>query len=476
MDQGSTPIRFGTDGWRGIIADQVTFVNVGRLTEAYSRWLAEHYGPRAKVLVGYDTRFLSDAFARRAADLLVADGHQVWLTAAPTPTPAVSWTVHQHRLDGAMMITASHNPALYNGIKLKADYGGPASPAITAAVESLITAPSARVRGELPGPAATGPQVCNPQADYLAQLAHLIDLPALAAAKLRVVGDMMHGAAGGYLPVLCGAAGIAYTEVRGAPDPLFGGVHPEPLAVNLQPLFAAVAQAGAHVGIATDGDGDRIGAVDPIAGFIDAQQIFALLLQHLVEVRGWRGMVVKTYAGTRMVERLAAQYGLPYRETPVGFKHVCELALVEDVLIGGEESGGIGVKNHIPERDGLLCGLLLLEIMAVRGHSLARQVEALMAQVGPHYYERRDLPLPATGPLSLAPLLDSPPARLGPFPVEGIATIDGVKFLLGDAGWVLFRLSGTEPLLRVYAEMESPAALSEVFAAAAALAQQLLHQ
>lgn len=478
MNQAGTAIRFGTDGWRGVIADTVTFANVARVTEAYGRWLTINEEPGARVLVGYDTRFLSEAFARTAASTLMAAGHQAWLTPGPAPTPAISWAVHQEGLAGALMVTASHNPSIYNGIKIKASYGGPALPEMTSAVEALLPSPGA---GPAPAgaPAAATQQLpgvlmYDPRPAYLAQLARLVDLSALAEAKLRIVGDMMHGAAGGYLVELFRDAGMDYTEVRGSPDPLFGGVHPEPLPPNLQPLFDAVNRLDAHVGLATDGDGDRIGAVDPEAGFVDAQQIFALLLQHLVEVRGWRGMVVKTYAGTRMVQRLAEQYGLPYQETPVGFKHVCRLALEQPVLIGGEESGGIGVMNHLPERDGLLCALLLLEIMAARGKSLAGQVQALMDQVGPHYYARRDLPLPGPGPYSLEPLLASPPARIASFPVAEVETTDGVKLLLGDPGWVLFRMSGTEPLLRVYAEMESEAALTAVLIAAARLAEELI--
>src|SRR5690606_24959788 len=320
-------------------------------TEAYGRWLPINAKPGARVLVGYGTRVLSGAFARTAAAVLTADGHQALLTPGPAPTPAVGWAVHHEGLAGALMVTASHNPSIYNGIKIKASYGGPALPEMTAAVEGLLLSPGAR-HAAAAGPALSAQEppgvfMYDPRPSYLAQLARLVDLQALAEAKLRIVGDMMHGAAGGYLVDLFRGTGMDYTEVRGTPDPLFGGVHPEPLSPNLQPLFDAVNRLDAHVGVATDGDGDRIGAVDPVAGFVDAQQIFALLLQHLVEVRGWRGMVVKTYAGTRMVQRLAEQYGLPYRETPVGFKHVCRLALEQPVLIGGEESGGIGIMNHL---------------------------------------------------------------------------------------------------------------------------------
>ncbi|MEX2356569.1 MAG: hypothetical protein WD535_05985 [Thermaerobacterales bacterium] len=467
-----TGIRFGTDGWRGIIADDFTFANVGFVTQAYSAWLHQAHGRPARVAIGYDTRFQSDRFARRAAAVLLAGGHDVKLSAQAATTPAITWSIREHGLDGALMITASHNPGIYNGIKLKGSYAGPALPGMTSEIEAILKADLAAGRSPSLADADSAAIEFDPAGPYLKQLAKLVDLECIAHSGLTAAIDVMHGAAAGYLPSLFAKEDIPLTELRSAPHPLFGGVHPEPLARHLAPLLDLVGRGGITVGLATDGDGDRVAAVDPVLGFVDAQQIFALLLQHLVEIRGWQGMVVKTFAGTRMVERLAERYGLPYRETPVGYRHVSELALTEDVLIGGEESGGIGVKNHMPERDGLLCNLLLLEIVAKRGRSLAEQMAALTAEVGPHYYAREDLVLQG-GLVSLDPLSARPPAVVAGIEVTAVDRLDGLKLKLGDDGWLLLRPSGTEPLLRIYAEMSSRAALQEVLAAGVELVTPL---
>lgn len=480
-------ISFGTDGWRAVIADEFTFANVARLTRAYARWLSRHRASRrspgrARVLIGFDTRFQSDAFAARAAAELAGAGHEVWLTPVPVPTPAISWAVRREGLDGGLMVTASHNPPNYNGVKLKDRHGGPLLSEGTAGVEDFLRRPpeeSEAARGGAHGQGgavhlsgaggsrvsgASGVTVTeyDPQPGYVSSLENLIDVERIAASEISVAVDVMHGSAAGYMAELLDRHRIPVTELRSRPDPLFGGVNPEPLPVNLAPLLAAVGGDGATVGLATDGDGDRVGAVDPTAGVMDGQQIFALLLQHLVEVRGWTGKVVKTFAGSRMIERLARRYGLPYEETPVGFKHVCERALAEDVLIGGEESGGIGIMAHMPERDGMLCGLMLLEIIAVRKRSLAEQLGAIMEQVGPHHFQRKDLVLTPRRAEAADDMLANPPARMAGYRVTRIDALDGLKLYLESEGWVLFRKSGTEPLLRIYAEMSGPDAVEDV--------------
>ncbi|ADU50321.1 phosphoglucomutase/phosphomannomutase alpha/beta/alpha domain I [Thermaerobacter marianensis DSM 12885] len=473
-DAGPAPIRFGTDGWRAVIAEAFTFANVRRVAWA----LAEHLQATGRasqgVAVGYDCRFLSDRFAATVASVLAAAGIPVVLSRTACPTPALSWAVVSRKLGAGVMITASHNPPEYNGFKLKGWFGGPALPDETRQLEAVLarqdaTRPpgqepprgmdldEARRRGRI--------EEADLIAPYTEQLRRLVDWDRLRAARLRLVVDPMHGAARGVLAQMLREAGAEVTEIRGDWNPGFGGLAPEPIAPNLGPAVEAVKSLGAQAVLVTDGDGDRVGAVDATGEVLDAQRIFALLLQHLVEVRGWTGSVVKTFAGTRMVDKLAARYGLPFRETPIGFKHVCEYALKEDVLIGGEESGGIGIKNHMPERDGLLCNLLLAEIMATRGCTLGQQVATLMAEIGPHYFQRRDLHLTPDGKNRLLRHLEEdPPARLAGWTVEKVDPLDGCKLIFGPSRWILFRASGTEPVVRVYAEAESPAEVETLLA------------
>ncbi|MBX6378319.1 MAG: phosphoglucomutase/phosphomannomutase family protein [Clostridia bacterium] len=472
-----TPIRFGTDGWRGVIADDFTFENVRHVAQAYADYVLGLGRERDGVVVGYDARFLSGRFAREAAAVLAANGVRVWLTDRVTPTPAVSWAVHERGAAGGLMITASHNPPEWNGVKIKADYGGSALPRITAAVEERLLAnlrtgraprradPDAVVEGG-------GVELFDPRPSYLRQVAGLVDLERIGRAGFRVVADAMYGAGAGYLKALLEPVGIRVVEIRGDFNPAFPGINPEPIPRNLGLLFDAVRHEKADVGLVTDGDGDRVGAVDEKGEFVDPHRIFALLLRHLVEVRGWRGSVVQTFAVTEMVGKLARRYGLPVHRTPVGFKYVCELALSEDVLIGGEESGGIGIKNHIPERDGLLCSLLLLEVMATRGQTLHEAVADLLAQVGPHFYERIDLHLPPGRRDALMETLRaSPPGAFAGLPVTRVDPLDGYKFYLGEHGWILFRASGTEPIVRVYAELDDRERLRAVLAAGRAVAE-----
>ncbi|MFS8639890.1 MAG: phosphoglucomutase/phosphomannomutase family protein [Symbiobacteriaceae bacterium] len=467
-------IKFGTDGWRAVIAEGFTFANVRRVAWALAEYLQEAGRAGQGVAVGYDCRFLSDRFAGAVASVLAGAGIPVVLSRTACPTPALSWAVIQRRLGAGVMITASHNPPEYNGFKLKGWFGGPALPEETRRVEEILARrEAAAAAGQEPDPglelAEAERRGLVERADlitpYMDQLRRLVDFERIRAARLRVVVDPMHGAARGVLARLLAEAGVEVTEIRGDFNPSFGGLAPEPIARNLGPAVEAVRARGARAALVTDGDGDRVGAVDATGEVVDAQRIFALLLQHLVEVRGWRGSVIKTFAGTRMVDKLAARYGLPFRETPIGFKYVCEYALKEDVLIGGEESGGIGIKNHMPERDGLLCNLLLAEIMAVRGRTLGEQVAALMEEIGPHFYGRQDLPLAGDAKQRLLNrLATDPPASIGGFAVERIDPLDGYKLILGPSRWILFRPSGTEPLVRVYAEGESPEEVQQLLA------------
>ncbi len=428
-------------------------------------------------MVGYDTRLLSRRFAEETARVLAANGVRVLLADRFVPTPTVSWAVREHGAAGGVMITASHNPPEYNGFKIKADYGGSALPSITRAVEEALAENEAagrqpRVIDFHAAVAGGGIRLFNPWPSYAAQLARLVDLEAVGRLGRPVAVDAMYGAGQGYLAGLLRSAGVEVVEVRGEVNPAFPGINPEPIEKNLTALREAVSRHGAAAGLAVDGDGDRVGAVDEEGGFVDAHRIFALILLHLVRDKGWRGTVAKTFALTEMADRIARSHGLPLRVLPVGFKHVCELALREDVLIGGEESGGIGIKNHLPERDGLLSCLLLLEIMARRGMTLGQQVRELLAEVGPHFYRREDLHLtPAAKEELLRRLREDPPRAFAGLAVTRVDTLDGHKFFLDGRGWILLRPSGTEPVVRVYVEMDGPDLVTAVLHEGVALAR-----
>ncbi|MFO7245927.1 MAG: phosphoglucomutase/phosphomannomutase family protein [Thermaerobacter sp.] len=471
----SADIRFGTDGWRAVIGEDFTVANVARVAQATADWLVQEGRAGDGVVVGYDTRFQSRRFAEEAASVLAANGLRVLLCSAPAPTPAVTWAIRQHGLGGGVMITASHNPPEYNGFKLKAHYAGAALPEMTAQVERLV----AHNRDAGREPRRLDPhdlprrvEPFDPVPGYLAQLERYVDLEAVGRAGLRVVVDFMHGAGRGCLDRVLEQAGVEVVPVRAEQRPDFGGTPPEPIPRNLRPARAAVVLHGAAAGLCLDGDADRVAAVDEEGGVVDAHRVFALLLQHLHEDRGLDGTVVKTFAGSRMIQRLALAYGLPYVETPVGFKHVCRRALQETVLIGGEESGGIGVRDHMPERDGILCNLLLLEMMVQRGRSLAGLVEDLMDRVGRHHFDRADLRLdPGRVDALMQRLREAPPDAFAGFPVTHVDPLDGVKLILGDHGWILFRASGTEPVVRIYAEADEPAKVRRLMAEGVACAR-----
>ncbi len=474
-------IRFGTDGWRAVIAEEFTFENVRRVAQAYADHLKRRPGGAGEVVIGYDTRFLASRFAHEAARVLAANGIRVLVTSAHAPTPAVSWAIRAHGATGGLMITASHNPPEYNGIKIKAEYAGSALPEATRAVEAQLEANAAA--GRRPhvidfhaAVAGGGIRLFDPRPSYMAQIRSLVDLERIGAYArahgLKVIVDAMYGAGQGYLGELLASTGAEVREIRGDLNPGFGGINPEPITRNLGPLADAVRASGADLGLALDGDADRSGAVDARGRLVDSQRVFALLLRHLVERRGWTGSVVKTFAVTDMVDVLAARYGLRLHTKPVGFKHVCELALREDMLIGGEESGGLGIKNHIPERDGILIDLLLAEVVATEGKPLHAVVDDLLAEVGPHYYHRNDLHLTAARKEALLEALRrNPPAAFAGIPVSEVDTLDGFKFRLGERGWVLFRASGTEPVVRVYVEMDTPEAVEAVLDEGRRLAQ-----
>ena len=457
-------IQFGTDGWRAVISDTFTFANLRLVAQAIADFVREESEVETpEVVVGFDTRFLSDRYAAEVARVMAGNGIVAHLTRADAPTPAVSYAVVHKEATAGVMITASHNPPRYNGLKLKAAFGGSALPEQARRVEAFL----ARNQEMARGPNVMDYQRAldlglirrfDPAWPYYEHLTHLVDLDVISAGELRVITDAMYGSARKCIADMLARTRCRVREIRGEMNPGFGGIHPEPIARYLSALSAAIRADQADLGLATDGDGDRIGAVDAQGQFVDPHHIFVLVLQHLVENRGWRGTVVRSVSTTRMVDRMAARYGLPLVETPVGFNHIADRMLNDDVLIGGEESGGFSIKGHIPEGDGVLMGLLILEAVAAAGVPLHELVAQIQATVGPAHYARRDLRLrhPVSKPEMVARLTQDAPSTLAGQTVSKIQTTDGVKYLLADDSWLLIRPSGTEPVLRVYAEAREP--------------------
>ncbi len=444
-------IKFGTDGWRGIIADDFTVDNVRLVTQAVCDWLRGGGVPGSGLVVGYDRRAQSEVFAQAVAQVAAANGLPVFLSDRECSSPAVSFATRYFGAAAGIMITASHNPPRFNGLKIKAHYGGSATPEMVASIEGRLR--QLLMSGAAPKVAAAAPQTRDLAGPYLAHCARFVDLERVAKAGFQVVVDPMHGSGAGYLSGLLEKAGIAVREIRGERNPVFGGVNPEPIAENMGALFEAVTAGGADVGICLDGDADRLGACDSRGNFVDCHRIFSILLRHLVEERGWTGGVVRTVSTTRMLDKLTGKYGLPLTETPIGFKYICEKMLTDDVLIGGEESGGIGVKNHLPERDGVLMGMLLLEAMAARGKRLEELIADIFAEVGVHEYTRADLHPPQEKMHLIIPALQSfKGSEFAGAPLAGIVRKDGTRLDFTDGSWLLLRPSGTEPVVRVYAE------------------------
>lgn len=463
------PIHFGTDGWRAVISETFTFYNLRLVTQAIAdamrsgQWHQVVSSGRSvdpnKIVIGFDTRFLSDRYARDASRVLAANGFTVYLSQSDAPTPAISYAVRHLGAAGGLVITASHNAPRYNGIKLKAAYGGSALPEQSRQVEIYLNDNEERGRGpnlmDWDQARRSGLiERFNPIPAYYDHLRTLVDFDAIAENPPRVIVDSMHGSGRGTIKGILQGTGCEVVEIRGEMNPGFGGVHPEPIGHYLGALASAIATGKGDIGLATDGDADRIGAMDGRGKFVDPHRIMALSLKYLVEERGWSGPVVRTVSTTRMIDRLAEKYNLPVYETPVGFNHIADYMLKEDILIGGEESGGISFKGNIPEGDGVLMGLLLVEIVANSGKTLQSLVKDLHNEVGPAYYERKDLRLkhPVRKSTMVELLQETAPASIGDQKVTDVQALDGVKYLMDDDSWLLIRPSGTEPVLRVYAE------------------------
>jgi phosphomannomutase len=444
-----TSIKFGTDGWRGVIAKDYTFANVEIVSQAIADYVkSQGQSSQQKLLVGYDTRFLANQFAQRVAEVLAGNGLLVDLLDRPFPTPYVSYEVKRRKLAGGVMVTASHNPPEFCGIKFKAPFGGSATPAIVKEIErSLFLNPVQRA--DAPGLIRT----ISPEKEYFEHIQSLIRFDLIRQSGLRVIADPMHGTADGLLQEILGKYGVDCRTIREKPDPLFGGVFPEPMEENLGALKDAILGHQADIGLATDGDADRLGVMDALGNYVNTHQILALLILHLVRNRGWTGKVVKTFSQSILIERICRKLGLEFHVVPIGFKNIADLMLREDILIGGEESGGVGTKNHIPERDGILVNLLMLEAVAQSGKSLRQMVLEMWQEFGEFHFERRDLHVPlAFGQDLVQSLRDTPPEQFAGFPVLRVDTLDGSKLVFQDESWILFRQSGTEPLLRLYSE------------------------
>ena len=456
------PIKFGTDGWRGVIAEDFTYDNVRVCAQAVADYLKQSDLAKKGLIIGYDTRFASEDFASAAAEVIAANGIKVYLCPEATPTPVISYGVSAQKAGGAIVITASHNAAIWNGFKYKSQDGSSASPEVTAEIEKHISRifNSGKIVPIISGkPSEQGlVEYLDLAPIYFQHIAKLIDLEELRRAKLKVVIDPMYGAGNGYLKNLLSGGVIEVVEINGERNPLFPGIQPEPITPNLTKLSATIREQGANVGLATDGDADRLGIVDEKGVFLTTLQVFALLCLYLLEVRAERGLIVKTVNTSSMLYRLGEIFDVPVRETPVGFKYIAEIMLIEDVLAGGEESGGYGFRGHMPERDGILSALYFLSLMVKTGKSPSQLVDYLYSKVGPHHYNRVDVEFPEEERQRIIDgIKNNPPESIDGVKVAKFDTTDGFRFILADTAWLLIRFSGTEPLLRIYAESSTPA-------------------
>jgi len=447
-----TSIKFGTDGWRGIIAEEFTFANARTVAQAISRYVVRGEDARKGIIVGFDHRYASDTVARIVAEVISSTGTPVFLCDKPCPTPAVSQLVRERKAAGGVVVTASHNPYHWNGIKYKASYGSSALPSIVAQIENELAFVESSNIPQLP-PQPKLIQPLEPRSPYLDTLEKLVDWDRIRKANFRFVSDAMYGSAAGLLPELFRRNGVHCDEIRGLRDPRFGGVHPEPIEPHIRPLGDAVVAGKYDAGFAADGDGDRIGAIDRDGTFVNPHQIFAMLVWHLAGMRNLPGEIAKTFSVTKLIDKLSAKLNRKLHEVPIGFKYICELMLEQNILIGGEESGGIGFSLYLPERDATVSALFLAELMAWHGKSLGELLAALHAEFGEHHYGRIDLNVrPGQKEKAISYFSDGQCKEVLHFPVTNRESLDGIKIYLGDIGWVLVRASGTENLLRVYSE------------------------
>ena len=462
----ATQIKFGTSGWRAIVADEFTVANIRRAVSGIARYVASTGKAAPKVVVGRDPRFMGETFVDIAACILESYGIQPLVVAEPAPTPAIAYEVIRQQADGAINFTASHNPAEYNGIKFSTPDGAPALPEFTKQIEAAILAADAD--GGLPQPGTVRAQRSNidVKPSYLKRLQEIVDFKIIRERGLRIAFDPMWGASRGYSNILLAEEGIACAVVHDTRDVLFGGHAPEPDGELLDELRRQMKHTSAKIGIACDGDADRFGIVDEDGTYISPNYVIALLFDYLVETRGWRNGVAKSVATTNLINAVAAHHRIELFETPVGFKYIGELIKQDKIAIGGEESAGLTVRYHVPEKDGVLAGLLICEMVARRGLSLGEQLQQLFAKVGSFYPQRQNFHLTETEKTKFTTKLGANPAEFAGRKVAEIVRTDGLKLVLDDGSWVCYRVSGTEPVVRAYTEARSAAELAKLSAAA----------
>lgn len=460
MEGKTNPIKFGTDGWRAVIAEDFTFDNVRICSQATVDYLKQAGLAEKGLVIGYDTRFASEEFAAAAAEVAAANGIKVYLCSKTAPTPVVSFAVAHKKAGAAIIITASHNPGRYNGFKIKSADGASAPTEVIAAVEKNIDRIFATGNTErmfIEEAVAKGlVEYCSIDTDYNRKLASLVDLEKIRQANLSVIVDSMYGAGSGYLKNLLAGGNVRTDEINGERNPIFPGIQPEPIASHLEKLSGTVKSRKANIGIATDGDADRVGIMDENGNFLNQLQVYALLALYLLEVRGERGAIVKTVTTSSMLNKLGEIYKVPVFETKVGFKYVAPIMLKENALIGGEESGGYGFRGHIPERDGILAGLYFLDFVVRTGKTPSELLKYLYSKVGEHYYHRNDIEFDENERQTIINRVKN----YLPDTIDGTKllrrdTSDGFRYILADGTWLLIRFSGTEPLLRIYAESDS---------------------
>ena len=469
-------IKFGTDGWRAVIAEDFTFANVARVAQASADyWGANPVpGTERKVVIGYDRRFFSDRFAQTTAEVFAGNEFQVILTPEPTPTPSVSFAVKAEHAIGGVMMTASHNPPIFNGFKLKSHYGGSTSSEECQAIEKLLDRNPVRSRNLAEAIKAKQVVVKDVRPAHYAALKRLVDFKLIAKSKLRFAHEALFGVGAGCFEQLLAGTTCKVTTLNGKYDVLFGGINPEPIEKNYAATQAYLRKHPHDICLVTDGDADRVGGMDGRGNLLTTHQIICLLIQHFVKNRKGRGRIVKALTTTSMVDKICAANGLELTETGVGFKYICAEMLKGGVLLGAEESGGIGFPGHIPERDGIAAGLMLLELLATERVSVNKLVAKLEKEFGPHRYGRIDthFPLEKRGAL-MEYLKANPPAKLLRSPLADMKTYDGVKFIAADSSWLMLRGSGTEPILRIYAEAKSDADAQKLLKLGVALTKKV---
>jgi alpha-D-glucose phosphate-specific phosphoglucomutase len=459
-------IKFGTSGWRAVMAEEFTFANVRRAVSGIARYVASQKPSGARVIVGRDPRFLGETFCSIAADILAGHGITALVIEEAAPTPAIAYAVTREHADGAINFTASHNPPEYNGIKFSTPDGAPALPEVTQRIEAEIAASDRDAGTSSPAASRPATQSLDPRGMYLKRLREIIDFDVIRKAALRVVYDPLWGAARGYPDALLRDAGVEVAAVHDYRDVLFGGHAPEPDDHLLENLRVKMRAIKAHIGIATDGDADRFGIVDDDGTFFQPNYIIALLFDYLVESRGWKNGVGKSVATTNLINALAQYHGVELHETPVGFKYIGELIKQDKVAIGGEESAGLSIRHHVPEKDGILAGLLCCEMVARRGKSLGRQLQELFVKVGSFYPQRENFRLTPEVKETFTEKLGQNPRNFFGRKVKEVVRTDGLKLICEDGSWVCYRLSGTEPVVRVYSEAGSAEELAKLSAAA----------